>query len=280
MRLLRRCIFVACVAVLCAALSTAGRAQSLRDQIEDIVRDYIATHPDEVGRIAKQYLVQHPEVFQEILAEMLKKRVAAANANGNAATAANDSTDKSALVKSNAALIFGSARQVTLGNSDGDVTLVEFFDYNCGFCKRALPDMVGLMKSDPKLRVVLKEFPILSAGSVEAAHVAVAVRMQDTDGTKYLDFHQRLLGGHGPANKASALAAAQQAGLDVTRLEKDMDSDEVKATLDEDMTLARTLGLNGTPSYVIGNNVVIGAVGVAALDDKVKLARQQTVSEK
>ena len=84
------------------------------------------------------------------------------------------------------------------------------------------------MKNDPKLKVVLKEFPVLGPGSVEAAHVAVAVRMQDKTGKKYIDFHQKLLGGRGQADKARALAAAKEAGLDMARLEKDMASDEVK----------------------------------------------------
>jgi protein-disulfide isomerase len=90
-----------------------------------------------------------------------------------------------------------------LGNKDGDVTFVEFFDYNCGYCKRAMADMLDLMKTDPKLKVVLKEFPVLSQGSVEAAQVAVAVRMQDPSGKKYLDFHQKLLtGGAGRTKRA------------------------------------------------------------------------------
>ena len=118
--------------------------------------------------------------------------------------------------------IFNSPRGVTLGNKDGDVTFVEFFDYNCGYCKRAMTDMLDLMKTDPKLKVVLKEFPVLSQGSVEAAQVAVAVRMQDPTGKKYLDFHQKLLGGRGAADKARAMAAAKEAGLDMARLEKDV----------------------------------------------------------
>jgi protein-disulfide isomerase len=154
------------------------------------------------------------------------------------------------------------------------VTLVEFFDYNCGYCKRALSDMLNLMKEDPKLRVVLKEFPVLGPGSVEAAQVAVAVRMQDPSGKKYLEFHQKLLGGRGQADRAHALAVAKEIGLDMTRIEKDMTGDEAKATLEENMHIAEALGLNGTPSYVIGTEVVVGAVGLAALKEKVGTARQ------
>jgi protein-disulfide isomerase len=168
-------------------------------------------------------------------------------------------------VKQHAKALFSSPHQVVLGNPNGQVTFVEFFDYNCGFCKRAMDDMFTLMKDDPKLKVVLKEFPVLGPGSVEAAQVAVALRMQDKAGKKYVDFHQKLLGGRGEANKERALAVAKDVGADMDRLNKDMQSAEVKATLEENFKLAETLGLNGTPSYVIGDNVIVGAVGLAAL---------------
>ena len=129
------------------------------------------------------------------------------------------------------------------------------------------------MKADPKLRVILKEFPVLGPGSVEAARVAIAVRMQDKTGKKYLDFHQKLLMGRGQADKARALAAAKEAGLDVARIERDMAGDEVRVSLEESFKLAEKLGLNGTPSYVVGNDVVVGAVGLPALRDKVNNAR-------
>jgi protein-disulfide isomerase len=176
------------------------------------------------------------------------------------------------VVKDNAEALFRSPRQVTVGNAQGDVTFVEFFDYNCGYCKRAMGDMLTMMKSDPKLKVVLKEFPVLGPGSVEAARVAVAARMQDATGKKYLDFHQKLLGGRGEANKERALAVAKEVGADMDRLNKDMQSPEVKATLEENFKLAETLGLNGTPSYVIGDRVIVGAVGLASLRKDVNTA--------
>jgi protein-disulfide isomerase len=120
---------------------------------------------------------------------------------------------------------------------------------------------------------VLKEFPVLGPGSVEAAQVAVAVRMQDPTGKKYLEFHQKLLGGRGQADKAHALAVAKEVGLDMKKLEKDMASDEVKTTLQENFKLAEALGMNGTPSYVVGDSVVVGAVGLDALREKVNTAR-------
>ena len=216
----------------------------------------------DIENIIKDYLVQHPEVLQEAM-DALDKRQKQADADKARTT-----------IKDNNATIFNSAHQVVLGNPKGNVTMVEFFDYNCGYCKRALPDMVDLLKTDPDLKFVLKEFPVLGEGSVQAAQVAAAVRMQDkSGGKKYLDFHQKLLGGRGPADKARALAAAKDAGLDTARIEKDLESPEVKATIEENFKLAEAMGMNGTPSYVIGKQVVIGAVGLDGLKEKIGIAR-------
>jgi protein-disulfide isomerase len=215
----------------------------------------------EIEKIIRDYLVTHPEVLQEAIAELDKRQAASDTAKAKAAVAAN------------AAALFDSNRQVVLGNPKGDVTFVEFFDYNCGFCKGAMSAMMDLLKDDGKLKIVLKEFPVLGPDSVEAAKVAVAVRMQDKSGKKYLDFHQKLLGGRGKADKARALAVAKEIGMDMARLDKDLASDEVRLSLEESLKLAETLGLNGTPSYVIGDDVVIGAVGLDALRGKVASAR-------
>jgi protein-disulfide isomerase len=215
----------------------------------------------DIEAIVRSYLVAHPEVLEEAMNELQKRQTAAETAKHEASIAQN------------AEAIFNSPRGVTLGNKDGDVTFVEFFDYNCGYCKRAMADMLDLMKNDSKLKVVLKEFPVLSEGSVEAAKVAVAVRMQDPTGKKYLDFHQKLLGGRGVADKARAMAAAKDAGLDTARIEKDITSPEVKATLAENMKLAEDMGLSGTPSYVIGKQIVVGAVGLDGLKEKIGIAR-------
>lgn len=215
----------------------------------------------EIEAIIKDYLVKNPEVLEEAMRELEKRQTMA-----EAEKAQNAVVD-------NAKLLFSSPRQVTLGNPKGDVTMVEFFDYNCGYCKRAMSDMLALMKSDPNLKVVLKEFPVLGQSSVEAAQVAIALNMQDKTGKKYLDFHQRLLGSRGQADRTRALAAAKEAGADMARLEKDMTSPEVRATLEETFKLAEPLGLNGTPSYVIGKQVVVGAVGLEALKEKINTAR-------
>ncbi|HKA47894.1 MAG TPA: DsbA family protein [Methyloceanibacter sp.] len=241
---------VAALLALALALPAAALAQSFSgDQRRDI------------ERIIKEYLLTNPELLQDVMNE-LEKRQATAEAEKHRAS-----------VKEHSAALFSSPRQVTLGNPQGDVTVVEFFDYNCSYCKRAMADMLDLLKGDERLKFVLKEFPVLGEGSIQAAQVAAAVRMQDKSGKKYLEFHQKLLGGRGQADKARALAAAKDVGLDIARIEKDMSSDEVKATLEESFKLAEALGLNGTPSYVVGADVVVGAVGFNTLKEKVNAAR-------
>jgi len=223
---------------------------------------FSADQKQEIEGIVKNYLLQHPEVMQDVMAELEKHQKAAEAEKNRAAVAENNAT------------IFSSPHQVVLGNPQGNVTMVEFFDYNCGYCKHALSDMLTLLKTDPNLKFVLKEFPVLGEGSVEAAHVAVAARMQDVTGKKYIEFHQKLLGGRGPADKARALAAAKEVGFDMARIEKDMGSDEVKKTIDENLKLADLIGVNGTPSYVVGDEVVVGAVGLDALKEKIAAERK------
>ncbi len=244
-----RFLAAACAALLALALPLSSRADDISSQraaIEKIVHDY---------------LIAHPEVLQEAMTE-LDKRQAAAEAEKHKVA-----------VKEHAQALFSSPDQVTLGNPNGNVTFVEFFDYNCGYCQHAMGDMLTLMKTDPKLKVVLKEFPVLGPGSVEAARVAVALRIQDPVGKKYLEFHTKLLGGRGQKDGARALAVAKEVGADMDRLQKDMKSPEVEKTLQQDFKLAEALGLNGTPSYVIGDNVIVGAIGLKGLQENINTAR-------
>jgi protein-disulfide isomerase len=243
-----RLLAPALIALACFGVPTAAPAQSFTDN-----------QRSDIETIVKNYLIAHPEVLEEAMNELSKRQAAA-----------EEQKHQDSIAK-NAEAIFNSPRGVVLGNKDGDVTFVEFFDYNCGYCKRAMADMLDLLKNDHKLKVVLKEFPVLSEGSVEAAKVAVAARMQDP--SKYLDFHTKLLGGRGPADKARAMAAAKDAGYDTARIEKDLSNPEVKATIEENFKLAEEMGLNGTPSYVIGKQVVVGAVGLDGLKEKIGIAR-------
>jgi protein-disulfide isomerase len=237
------------------SLALAGAAPALAES-------FSADQREEIGNIIKDYLLTHPEVMQDVMAELEKRQQSAEAEKHRAAVIENKAT------------LFSSPHQVVLGNPQGKVTMVEFFDYNCGFCKRAMSDMLDLIKTDNNLKFVLKEFPVLGEGSVEAARVAVAARMQDASGKKYIEFHQKLLGGRGGADKSRALAVAKEVGFDMPRLERDMGSDEVKKTIDENMKLAEALGVSGTPSYVVGEEVVVGAVGVDTLREKIGAERK------
>jgi protein-disulfide isomerase len=157
-----------------------------------------------------------------------------------------------------------------LGNPDGDVTVVEFFDYNCPFCKRAMPEVQGLLEDDRNVRLVYREWPILGEGSVFAARAALASRKQG----KYEEFHWALMGLKGRVEEASVLRLAKKIGLDVDQLRTDMDSPEVEAHIATSMQLAQTLGFNGTPSFVIGDARVPGLVEQARLQSFVDETRE------
>ena len=212
-----------------------------------------------VEKIVHEYLVNHPEVLEEAMAALEKKQAAEASA-GLAKT-----------LEEKKSVLFDSSRQMVLGNPQGDVTVVEFFDYNCGYCKKALGDMLSLIDKDPKLRIVLKEFPVLGQGSTEAARVSVAVQRAAPE--KYLDFHKRMLSARGSADHAKAMEAAKDAGVDMKALEKALTDKEIVNTIEEVYGLASGLGLSGTPSYVIGKEVVPGAIGLSKLQAHVAEAR-------
>ncbi len=214
----------------------------------------------EIGTIVREYLLKNPQVLEEVVAILEQQHQD------------KQSVERTKAMAELKPLLTDSPRGNVVGNPKGDVTLVEFFDYNCGYCKKALGDLEALIKADPNLKVVLKEFPVLGQGSVEAAQVAVAVRLVAPE--KYLAFHEALLGMRGPADRDKAFAAAKQVGIDVDAIKKQATSPELNATLDESMKIAQALGLNGTPSYVIGDQVVIGAVGIDALKGAIAEARK------
>jgi len=214
-----------------------------------------ADQKTELGAFIKDYLVSHPEVLREAIDALDKhdKQIA--------------EEARLSAVKNQAATIYRSKNQADIGNPKGTATLVEFFDYNCHFCKGALPDIAKLMKDDPQLHVVLKDFPVLGPGSVEAARVAAGVRGQ-LQGDRYWDFHNKLLGMKGPVGKKEALGVAKEMGLDMDKLEKDMASKETEDGLREVLSMADELQINGTPTFVVGDTVVVGAVGYSELKSK------------
>lgn len=216
---------------------------------------------EEIGRIVREYLLAHPEVIQESIAELERRQ---AETQKTAQTAAIRET-KDALVN--------SSHGNVVGNPAGDVTLVEFFDYNCGYCKQALADIQTLMKADPKLKVVLKDLPVLGPESLEASRIALAVKAQ-LSGDKLFEYHTRLLATRGRVGTERAVSLARDMGLDVARLQRDAGGTEVAAALDENRRLSEKLGINGTPAFIIGEEVIPGAVGAGPLREAIKSVRQ------
>jgi protein-disulfide isomerase len=238
---------------LAGALALTGPAAAQSSFTEEQRRD--------IGAIVKEYLLKNPEVLQDVMLE-LEKRQQEAQAAGRQA----------ALKESRKALL-NSPRDITAGDAAGDVTLVEFFDYNCGYCKRALTDVRALMKSEPKLRVVLKDFPVLGPDSVEASRVSLAVKNQ-LKGDKLFEYHVKLMETRGRINGERAIALAKEMGADAAKLQRDMESAEVKQAIQDNVVLGDKLGLSGTPAFVVGDEVISGAVGVEPLRKTVAGVRQ------
>ena len=213
----------------------------------------------EIEGIVRNYLINNPEVMLEVQTALNDKQEAAQR----------EASVK--VISENKDRIFNSSGDAVFGNPKGDVTIVEFFDYNCGYCKRALPDMDALLSSDPNLRFVMKEFPILGADSTRAHMVARAFKAVMPE--KYLEFHRDLLGGEGRATEASAMAIAVKLGATEAQIREKMTAPEITQNFRDTYELANSLNITGTPSYVVGSEVVPGALGADALAEKISHIR-------
>ena len=234
----------ALVAAVVAALVTAVTLVVIWRMAPGVV-DAPSASLDEkkIVAVVHDYLTKNPEILVEMTTELDKRQQA------------EQASQQEKVISDNADALFRSPMSYSAGNPNGDVTVVEFFDYNCGFCKRALPDLVKLIDSDDKVKVVFKELPIFGEELEAAAKAALAAGKQG----KYFEMHQRLYADPGKADKDKALRAAAELGLDVPQLEKDMEDPAIQQALDETKDLAQKLGLQGTPLYLIGDRIVPGA---------------------
>jgi len=213
-----------------------------------------------IEKIIREYRLANPELIEEAVTALRAKREAA------------ERVAQSQTIEEKADLIFNSENQMVLGNPDGAITLVEFFDYNCGYCKRALSDMNALLEANPDLRIVMKEFPILSESSLEAARISIAVK--NTAPGSYLEFHRELMQRPGEAGSAKALEIAADLALDTEALKAAAAREDVSGNIKEVHELATALGISGTPSYIIGAELVPGAIGYDGLQAKVEAMRK------
>ena len=214
-----------------------------------------------IEQIVREYILKNPEIVRDALTELEHRQQE------------EQKTSQREAIRKESAVLFNSPRGNIVGNAAGDTTLVEFFDYNCGYCKRSLGDMRTLMKSDPKLRVVLKDFPVLGPDSLEASRVALAAKLQ-LQGDRLFEYHAKLMDSRGRVNGERALAVAKEMGLDLPRLQRDVESTEVRAAIQENVELGDRLGLTGTPAFVIGDEIISGAVGVEPMRQAVASLRR------
>lgn len=214
---------------------------------------------DEFERRVRDFLMGHPEVIMQSVNQL------------QAHQRANEETDVQTILKSRADEVFRDPASPTSGNPNGDVTLVEFFDYNCPYCRQMTPIMIQAETADPQLRVVYKEFPILGPNSTFAAKAALAAHKQG----KYVAFHRALYQVRGTVNPSKVVEVATAVGLDVERLKTDMEDSAIQAAIDKNLALAQALRINGTPGFVAGDQILRGAVDLKALQAFIREASER-----
>jgi protein-disulfide isomerase len=213
---------------------------------------------DAFGQRVRAYLLEHPEVVMEAVRRF------------EARQQEREESEAQKILKVRAEDILRDPNSPVGGNPQGDVSLVEFFDYNCPYCRRVAPVMVDAEAADPQLRIVYKEFPILGPNSTFAAKAALAVHRQG----KYVAFHQALMQARGTVNEARVLDVAAKIGVDIERMKSDMNDPAIQAAIDKNLELARALRINGTPGFVLGQQILRGATDLKTLQSLIREARE------
>lgn len=212
---------------------------------------------EEVKKLALEAILENPQIVMDAVAILRQQEEEAAEQAAKATL-----SDQKQILEND-------PNAPVLGNVNGDVTVVEFFDYNCPYCKRAKAEVDAMMAEDSNVRLVFREWPILGDGSVAATRAALASRKQG----KYEEFHEALMNAKGRLQEDSVMAIAAEIGLDVDQLKADMNAPEVQEHIDTSMRLATALGFSGTPSFVIGEQLAPGLVNKDQLIELVKTVR-------
>ncbi len=224
------------VTALCASLAGAGLMAAAPSKAED-TKPFDAKQTEAIQNIMKDYLLKNPEIVREAINELNKRQEVAAEAQRK--------TVLSSLYKD----------ETTFSTGKGKITLVEFFDYNCGYCRRAFQNILKVAEKEKDLRVVFVEFPILSDESKVASQAAVAAAKQK----KYFDFHRALMTSPGAVDEKKVFKVAKEVGLDVEKLKADMKSPEVDQQIEKNLQLGSAMAIQGTPAFFIGDEVIPGA---------------------
>jgi protein-disulfide isomerase len=227
---------------------------------------------EEFERRVADYLANNPEVIADAFEEYAQRQGGSADIS----QAPNLTTGHGGPARTPRAErereLFEDAGSPVRGNANGDVTLVEFFDYNCPYCRRLLTTLEDLQEANPRLRIVYKEFPILSDNSRFAARAALAARKQD----KYFEFHDALMSTGGILTPEVVIEVAREVGISIRRLRRDINDPEIQAIIDRNLALAQSLRITGTPSFVVGDRVFRGAADGETLQALIDRGRSRT----
>ena len=215
---------------------------------------------EQVEKIVREYLLENPEIMFEMREAYERKQQEEL------------AVTQRQILENEADAVYNADYQIEFGDPNAKHTIVEFFDYNCGFCQRALSDMQQILQDNPDVRFVLKEYPVLGEASVQASRVSMAVSKLMPE--KHPQYHVDLLSLQGVKDGDAARDLAIQMGADEAALNAELEKAEIDATISEVYRLAQGLGINGTPSYVVGDSVVFGAVGQAQLIAELRKSTQ------
>ncbi len=224
-----------------------------------IADELTADQRNEVRQIVREYLVQNPDIVIEAI-QAYQARAEEEKRNGLQAALADNKNE-----------LERDPTSPVIGNPDGDVTVVEFMDYRCGYCKKVFPAVQELLKTDGNIRYVVKEFPILGPDSVVASQAATAIWLSAPE--KYMTFHTALMEVRGGLSTNRVVAMAEELGLDGQQVLSGMGSPEVESAILKNRELAQALGISGTPAFIIGNQLIPGATSVERLRELVAAAR-------
>jgi len=247
------------LALTAASAQTQTQTKVQAQGAQSLPGGFTADQVEGVEHIIRQYLLEHPEVLVDALTTYQQRQ-----------RMAEQERQKAAVLEQRAALTQDADTPV-LGNPDGDVTIVEFFDYRCSYCRRVVRDLHDVVKDDGKVRLVMKEFPILGPASIRAARAALAAVAQD----KYGVYHFALMTQPGDMSDPHLMQVARLVGLDPERLQADMESEEIDRLIRRNLDLAETLGVNGTPAFVIGDTLVPGAIDADTMRELIAKARDK-----
>lgn len=243
-------VLTASVLAIMGPMSAASASEFTPEQekkLGEMMKQFIMDNPDVIMKSVEQYQIEQQRKMQMGAEEALKESYE----------------------------YYINKDLPSAGNPDGDVTVVEYFDYNCGYCRRAFADIVDIIEQDKNVRVVFQDLPVLGTDSYNIAVLSMASHKQG----KYFEFHKAIMGHSGPQDMDTILGVAEKAGLDVEKLKEDMNDPEIETTLRKHAQMAQSIGINGTPGFIIGEKLFPGYIGLQGMEKEINAARNSDTDQ-